>query len=317
MGDDILDVGGKLSGTGAEAHLRVGADMPKLLAQLMPKRALKNATRMVIGEGVVRKIRAREPLDDAEVEWIEAVMDEPTARYARRMSITQRAAELVQGTPAPTLPSGEPEPAESNRETSEDWKATFWDDASLATSEVAQEVYAQILAGEARAPGSISKSTLGVLRYLDPEAAEAFQRILPGVLPPGWIPRIPGIEELLGITYGDLLVLEAAGLLNADAGTQQKFYVDVPYLIYGPKVLTLNGMKDFSLSSFTLTRAGRDLARVATYARSDAFFTALGQSLVARRKDSWVAWAEPRLEGTKLMIDPDTVWKPFPPKPES
>lgn len=64
-----------------------------------------------------------------------------------------------------------------DQEPNHDWTARFFDEVRSISSEELQLVWAKVLAGEVKRPGSTSIRTLSILRNLDQEVAVLFRRL--------------------------------------------------------------------------------------------------------------------------------------------
>ncbi|MXX79947.1 MAG: DUF2806 domain-containing protein [Chloroflexi bacterium] len=172
----------------------------------------------------------------------------------------------------------------STEDVDEEWQDRFWDDAKRKYTQEARSVYAKILAGELRQPGSISKMTLSVLDDLDQRTAEIFQRYctlaarfsrITAVMyePPDLDWADNGLAEF-GVDYEDIGRLAEHGLIR-DASSQMEatLYIDRTEDI--PNAVTLQFMiagtaynlkavpgKDYTHMQIVLaTATGNELAR--------------------------------------------------------
>lgn len=173
---------------------------------------------------------------------------------------------------------------ESNPENMEDdWVTNFFDKSRIVSDEEMQSIWAQVLAGEANAPGSFSKRTVNLLGDLDKRDAELFQTLCRF----GWIfgnftPLVfdtqDNIYNNLGIDFGKLSHLDSLGLIQfnglADFNRQRlpkNFAVS-----YCGQVLPLTMNKEtdntLSIGKVLLTQAGQELARVVKVPGVDGFY---------------------------------------------
>jgi len=273
----------KVKADGHGAELVVSDKLPGVLGKLFsPKWVTRRLADRAIGERIVGKLRDGGILDDAEADFAEAVFGEDAAKFVRRQRILHRGAVILrQLPPAPEAAAtqesqtGEGPPT---RVTSEDWVNKAHEDIGLVDDEMLQEIYARILASESSKPGSVSMRTLAILRYLDREVAEAFARVQTILVDGFYIPQQrPGTERILHsaeLNHELLLTLDDAGLVNAKAqsgATRDPRRVHV-FRLSGYKRIVLVRRKDgaeFGLPQINvhvLTRAGRDLVRVADVA---------------------------------------------------
>ena len=133
----------------------------------------------------------------------------------------------------------------------EEWQDRFWDDAKRKYTQEARSVYAKILAGELKQPGSVSKMTLSVLDDLDQRTAEIFQRYctlaarfsrITAVMyePPGLDWADNGLAEF-GVNYEDIGRLAEHGLIR-DTSSQMEATLYFDKTEYIPNAVTLQFM---------------------------------------------------------------------------
>ena len=135
-----------------------------------------------------------------------------------------------------------------------------------------EEIWARILAGECRAPGSFAFKTLSVLRDVSSDTAEAFIKLVryrfQGNGSQGSIPTWEEFEALYaeaGLSYLDFMGIVDAGLV---VGTASRIHDPT----HGPIILScgddvgvrVDGGAQGCIRVNLLTRAGDQLARVAS-----------------------------------------------------
>lgn len=183
--------------------------------------------------------------------------------------------------------------AKSNPEKMEDdWVTNFFDKSRIVSDEEMQSIWAQVLAGEANAPGSYSKRTVNLLGDLDKRDAELFQTLCRF----GWIfgsftPLIFDSQEKIynnvGINFGSLSHLDSLGLIqfNGVSGfNRQKLPKNFTVAYCGqPLSLTMSQESDnkISIGQVLLTQAGQELARVIKAPGVEGFYDFV--------KDKWKA----------------------------
>jgi len=261
--------------------LSVGTQLPRVIAQILPQRfRLKRIMDQTIASKLIRKLEANEEFTEAEIEFAEEVFSEQAMKLIRLHSVGRRAYELYSETPLTRLlASGSSEDQQEDvpkPETSQDWINKFREDASLVDDEVVQELYARILAEESATPRSFSLRTLGVLRYLDPKAAQAFSRILPIVIDGNAVPRLVGEDSnhplpLSGLFHSDMVLLNDAGLVSSSIATSlqvrgtadQNGYLHLNGFRQVLRLSPIEGRMHLDLNVHLLTTAGTELVRVA------------------------------------------------------
>lgn len=183
--------------------------------------------------------------------------------------------------------------SESNPEKMEDdWVTNFFDKSRIVSDEEMQSIWAQVLAGEANAPGSYSKRTVNLLGDLDKRDAELFQTLCRF----GWFfgsftPLIFDSQEQIyndvGINFGSLSHLDSLGLIqfNGVSGfNRQRLPKSFTVAYCGqPLSLTMSQENDnkLSIGQVLLTQAGQELARVIKAPGVEGFYDYV--------KDKWKA----------------------------
>lgn len=278
MGDEG-DSGKLLKVAGGGLELELGGGLPKALAMVFPGSAAKRHARLVLAGTIIEKARDGQALDDAELDYATEVLSAAEAKFIRQRQIKARALAAYQSQEAKRLPAPAEEPAPdaeqgSAKATPDDWVNKFWDDAGLVDDEMLQEIYARVLASQARSPGACSLRTLGALRYLDRDAAEAFSKITPLVVDGGWLPKDMQLLPHFGVSYAVITSAVEAGLmLSPDSNIIQGVEGPSAFFRLGGKLV---GISRPSLAVqfpiVPLTKAGKELYRVAQFhARVDCF----------------------------------------------
>ena len=123
---------------------------------------------------------------------------------------------------AAAAPDAEEAVAENAPEPSQDWMNAFTREAENASSDDLRQRLAGVLAGEARKPGTFSRSTVRFISDVDKEILEAFQEALRLRM----IPDAVLIEESwkLGDWFARGSMLEHAGLISGVSGTTFKYW---------------------------------------------------------------------------------------------
>jgi hypothetical protein len=273
---DLLRI--KVDATGAE--LAVGSETPKLLARLVPaKYRLRGALNDAMIGRIIEKVRDNGQLDENETAFADRLLSDEYKKCLRLADIQLRAETIFQQNKDPKLLGSTPEqpdnPAvEPLEETSDDWLNKFRDDASLVDDDLVREIYARILAEEARSPRAFSLRTLGVLRYLDRQAATDFGNLQKVVFGAKYVPEQTQMVENdvlrhFDITHEVMLRLEDCGLVNASAHswtTVTSFHaIKIELRNYNRFILVKNpdgSPIEVRLRVHLLTPAGRELSQI-------------------------------------------------------
>lgn len=170
-----------------------------------------HARRMAKAEGDARIILARAEIELSEVQEraLARTLAVETRRQENLEAIASRAEQLLPNEveDTPVAPS---------------WREAFFEAAQDASEEGVREIWASILAGEVARPGSFSRRTLSVLKSLDQNEAELFQRLCGcsvtierDAVPMPFI-SVDRTRELhhLGLNHSGLSELAAAGLIQ-------------------------------------------------------------------------------------------------------
>jgi hypothetical protein len=283
----------KLGTDGVEAA--VSEKLPAVIAAVLPVSMVgRRKLRRVLLDGLADRVREG-TVTEADADLAERLLGRDEADLLRLEAIRARAVQVYEAlppAPPPTLlpPRGaapanempsEPAPRAS---TAADWVRKFQDDASLVEDETLAEIYAHILAGEARQPGSVSLRTLGVLRYLDHEVATDFDRLMNVVMDGRYVPMQQGgtgILDDVGLRHPLMLRLAEAGLLNHVASEHKSDSKERHYRsLTGPNMALVVNWSDeiarpLRLSVYLLSTAGVQLARLARVQRDDALLDKL------------------------------------------
>lgn len=146
------------------------------------------------------------------------------------------------------LDSVSPEPV------NDDWSSRFFDYAKDVSDDDIKIIWGKILAGEIKAPGAFSKSTLAALWNLDLHDAKCFVEMRDFVVD-SFIP----VQAFDFTPYSNLLAISACGLAIPVECKCTITNVDSFYC--GSRLIKIKSrpVKDISFYGFILTRAGMQL----------------------------------------------------------
>ncbi|WDR00712.1 DUF2806 domain-containing protein [Devosia sp. J2-20] len=125
-----------------------------------------------------------------------------------REAVAKKTIEQLAEDPAPSESAGP----------SDDWLNVFEDQAAKASSDDLRNLFAQILAGEVRKPGTFSLSTMQLVAVLDRPIAQMMEALAPLVWDGKTVFKIAADEKL---NYSELLELEDAGIVTLGSGNLQ------------------------------------------------------------------------------------------------
>lgn len=152
----------------------------------------------------------------------------------------------------------------ANKEPDQDWLNAFTRAAEDASSEELRDRLAAILAGEARKPGSISRSTVRLVAELDKEVLEDFRSLLP-LRVHDHFPKSPEWDKQF---FQAAIGLEDAGLVSGNSAMLSKSMSidDQGYALIGAQAhgLAIKGPVGAKINypACLLTKAGREIANL-------------------------------------------------------
>ena len=163
-----------------------------------------------------------------------------------------------------------------------DWVTNFFDKSRIISDDEMQNLWAQVLAGEANSPGTYSKRTVNFLSSLDKKDAELFQSLCRYCWHIGeFIPLVFDAQNSIynknGINFDTLSHLDSIGLISFGGITgynKQGLPKTFSVLYCGkPLVLTMQGEKDntISIGNALFTKIGHELLKISQSQSVDGF----------------------------------------------
>lgn len=289
----------KADATGVDVS--VGRGLPDLIGRLLPSKFhIRRSVNVAITERLLEKIRSNADFDEAELAFAEDMVSDQARKYVRLKHVQRRAYGLFEETPPVRLIDAGDGPESQTSQTSDDWVNKFREDAGLVDDELIREIYARVLKEEAQRPSAFSLRTLGVLRYLDRDAATAFGRLQKVLIDGNCVPQQSQVKDhilvLFGLDHSTMLMLDDAGLINAASPSEiMKEGEIVIFALSGHGRVFAARRYDrqpltVKLRVHLLTPAGQQLARIAESEPDDAAFKAL------------TSWFEPHIAGAELLV---------------
>jgi len=181
-----------------------------------------------------------------------------------------------------------------------DWVTNFFDKSRIVSDDEMQNIWSQVLSGEANSPGSFSKRTVNLLSDLDKKDAELFQTLCRfgwfiGSFSPLVFDPQDDIYKNLGITFESLSHLDSLGLIqfNGLSGFSRQGLPKSFSVAYCGQPLPLVMLQDsnnvLDIGKVLLSQAGIELSKIVQAPRVDGFYE--------YAKDKWQAHA-PKPENT-------------------
>ena len=193
-----------------------------------------------------------------------------------------------------------------------DWINRFFNLAGDISNSEMQDVWARILSGEIKQPGSFSMRTLETIRNISSEEAQAFQSIIPLVIHSAGDYFILSDNELLkkyDSSYPDVMLMDECGFMDSSGTLSINISVskELPtYLLFDKYVIVLNGKKEeaekVSLGVHTLTRAGREIFNILIHETSETYVRDVCKYIFEKNK-SKVEVAVHNLVNLKVVDD--------------
>ena len=181
-----------------------------------------------------------------------------------------------------------------------DWVTNFFDKSRIISDDEMQNIWSQVLSGEANSPGSFSKRTVNLLSDLDKKDAELFQTLCRfgwfiGDFSPLVLDPQDDVYNNLGINFGSLSHLDSLGLIqfNSLTGFARQGLPKSFAITYCGQPLPLSMPQDsnntLDIGKVLLSQAGRELAKIIQAPRVDDFYEYV--------KEKWKTYA-PKPENT-------------------
>ena len=170
------------------------------------------------------------------------------------------------------LLESENENAVTNEPVDQDWTRRFFNITGDVSNSEMQEVWARILSGEIKRPGSFSMRTLETIRNISTEEAQAFQRIVPLIVHHGSVYFALSDNDTLkkyGSSFVDVMLLDECGLMDSSGTLSLNLSIgkDKPEGLLSDTLLVLIRGKDeenvkIHIGIHTLTKAGLELFKI-------------------------------------------------------
>lgn len=154
----------------------------------------------------------------------------------------------------------------------QDWTRRFFNITGDVSNSEMQEIWARILSGEIKRPGSFSMRTLETIRNMSTEEAQIFQRIIPLIMHNENIYFVLSDNDILnkyGLSFADIMTLDDCGLMDSSGTLSLNLSISKnkpEYLLSDNLIVIITGKKEESekirFGIFTFTRAGLELFNI-------------------------------------------------------
>jgi hypothetical protein len=288
---------------------------------MFPEFTAKGRLKHVVVDNIERQLVSGKPLGEltpAEQQVVASALSNELRKAANRAAILEQAyaiepkvAGLFESPGIKALPSAAApvafehpsvEPAPELTEEQQDEQVLFWErfwaDAEVISVPYMQEVYAQMMTGQFKSPGSFALKTLDVLRCLDGKTARLFRHVATFRIGLNCVPYPLQGQHNLGYGRSELDRLAQADLVGHMPRTlsQGDAYRVGSLFIRGT---TENEL--INVSVFGLTRAGMELAEMLDLPVERSTVMTVCEALsgdnlqceVANRKEGpWMPWKD-------------------------
>ena len=176
-----------------------------------------------------------------------------------------------------------------NRTADDDWLFRWRDSASKVSSEDLRGLWARVLAGEIKSPGSFSLRTLEFLKNLSQAEARSIQQLAPFVLDNDFVCNAD--DELLqsqGITLGFLIKLQGLGIVTQTSPSLRKILPSLDPHAFKRGVFSYERVlvvshkdkkSDLRLDGYPLTSLGSQVLRLGSFKSHDAYLRRVGKAI--------------------------------------
>lgn len=254
----------------------VGAYWPEILAKAQDaqdQRDARSTVRKALAEAMGRTAAEKPELVHR---MLDRFIAEEFGFQENREAVAVKAIEHLQGENAE-------QPDETAKPVEEDWLNLYNSFAEKASSESLRDMWARVLAGEIRKPGSFSLSTLQFISVMDKETAEAIKEVFPWVVDGEYLLRES--RDYLPITT--LVLLRDANLIG---DLQGDITVTIKTDERGRFALTFRSkcvvisatpLTEFHRSVISISRVAREIIRAIPIEDSPSVI----ESIIRRHKD--------------------------------
>jgi hypothetical protein len=232
----------------------IGVTMPDALAQAQSSKDERDARSLMMH--ALARAAADKAAQNPEMidRMVNRLIQGEVRNQDNRERVFLQAADYLDQEPADVGPN-------DDDEISGDWLNVFGSFAEKASSNDVRDIWARVLAGEIRRPGSFSLATLSFVSIVDARLAALINKVLPWVVDGHWFPHN---EKWHGIHLHDFITLEQIGFGSGATGGLSKVLKPQPHgnivCRAGENGFILEADKyPLNIRAFTLTIPAREL----------------------------------------------------------
>lgn len=200
-----------------------------------------------------------------------------------------------------------PPPSDSDREVDQDWLERWEEAAERASTKEAQQLWARVLAGESRAPGTFSQRTLSFLKDLDKDSGQLIERMAVFVFPGrkgATLARLDTFYDARGLSIVDRLELEHLGVIigastivgtlgwyvesNSRIESTEEYFGAFTYQDRQLIQIVTSGPSKPQISTYGITPLGREVMHLITPEFDPSLAAALATEFKKHNKDKVV-----------------------------
>lgn len=160
----------------------------------------------------------------------------------------------------------------TNEPVDQDWTNRFFNIIGDISNSEMQDLWARILSGEIKRPGSFSMRTLESIRNISTEEAQIFQKIIPLILRHGNTYFVVSDDNILnkyGLVVSDILALDECGLIDSTPTLSLNFNIEKDkssHLLSDTLMIDIKGIQKEStkiaIGIYKITKAGAELFNI-------------------------------------------------------
>ncbi len=189
----------------------------------------------------------------------------------------------------------------SEKEVTSDWLRRWRDNAKDITNDELRQLWAKILAGEVKSPGSYSLRTLEFMRSISQEDAQLIGKLGPFVSIEGIIFKVPLLDKV-GIDFDFLLRVDELGIIGGvenrgskanlcliESLTENKYSNNI---INNNLILIIEAKKyskRLALESYRISKVGVEVFSLGNFSANEEYMREIGEQIKSQGFDVQIA----------------------------